>query len=118
MSLCLRTMGGEAVPYDQKVTCCGGALAFSEPEKAQAQIKDIIEAAYDGGAEMLVTPCPLCQANTEVYQGQINKKYGTKFNMPVLYYSQLMTLAYGGSAKEAGLKGQVIGAPRLEQFAG
>ncbi len=26
----------------------------------------------------------------------------TKFNIPVLYYSQLMTLAYGGSAKEAG----------------
>ena len=27
----------------------GGALAFSEPEKSQALIKDIIEAAYDGG---------------------------------------------------------------------
>jgi heterodisulfide reductase subunit B len=101
-----------------KVTCCGGALAFSEPEKAQAQIKDIIEAAYDSGAEMLVTPCPLCQANTEVYQGQINKKYGTKFNMPVLYYSQLMVLAYGGSAKDAGLNGQVIKARKLEEFAG
>ncbi|HNF90359.1 MAG TPA: CoB--CoM heterodisulfide reductase iron-sulfur subunit B family protein, partial [Thiobacillaceae bacterium] len=80
----IESVGGEAVKYDQKVTCCGGALAFSEPDKAQAQIKDIIESAYDNGAEMLVTPCPLCQANTEVYQGQINKKYGTKFNMPVL----------------------------------
>jgi heterodisulfide reductase subunit B2 len=83
---------------------------FSEPEKAQGQIKDIIEAAYDGGAEMIVTPCPLCQANVEVYQGQINKKYGTKFDIPVLYYSQLMTLAYGGSAKEAGLNGRAASA--------
>ena len=114
----IEIVGGEAVPYDQKVTCCGGALAFSEPEKAQAQIKDIIESAYDNGAEMIVTPCPLCQANTEVYQGQINKKYGTKFNMPVLYYSQLMALAYGSSAKDAGLKGNVIRASKLEQFAG
>jgi heterodisulfide reductase subunit B len=114
----IETVGGEAVPYDQKVTCCGGALAFSEPEKAQAQIKDIIESAYDNGAEMLVTPCPLCQANTEVYQGQINKRYGTKFNMPVLYYSQLMVLAYGGSAKEAALDGHVIRARKLEDFAG
>ncbi len=112
----VETVGAEAVPYDQKVTCCGGALAFSEPDKAQAQIKDIIESAYDNGAEMLVTPCPLCQANTEVYQGQINKKYGTKFNMPVLYYSQLMTLAYGGSAKDAGLAGNVIRARKLEEF--
>jgi heterodisulfide reductase subunit B len=114
----IETVGAEAVPYDQKVTCCGGALAFSEPDKAQAQIKDIIESAYDNGAEMLVTPCPLCQANTEVYQGQINKKYGTKFQMPVLYYSQLMTLAYGGSAKDAGLNGNVIRARKLEEFAG
>ena len=113
----VETMGATAVPYDQKVTCCGGALAFSEPEKSQAQIKDIVEAAYDGGADYIVTPCPLCQANVEVYQGAINKKYGTKFKIPVLYYSQLMTLAYGGSAKEAGLNGQVIRAPKLEEFA-
>jgi len=113
----VETMGGEAVSYDQKVTCCGGALAFSEPEKSQKQIKDIIESAYDHGAEMIVTPCPLCQANVEVYQGQINQRHGTKFNIPVLYYSQLMTLAYGGSAKEAGLDGQVIRAPKLEALA-
>jgi heterodisulfide reductase subunit B len=113
----VEAVGAQATKFDQKVTCCGGALAFSEPDKAQAQIRDIIEAAYDSGAEMLVTPCPLCQANTEVYQGQINKKYGTKFNMPVLYYSQLLTLAYGGTAKEAGLDGNVIRARKLEDFA-
>ncbi len=113
----IETVGAEATPYDQKVTCCGGALAFSEPEKAQAQIKDIIESAYDSGAEMVVTPCPLCQANVEVYQGQINKRYGTKFNLPVLYYSQLMVVAYGGSAKDAGLNGQVIRARKLEDMA-
>ena len=103
--------------YDQKVTCCGGALAFSEPEKSQAQIKKIIESAYDFGADMIVTPCPVCQMNTEVYQGQINKKYGTKFNIPVLYYSQLMTVAYGGTAKEAGLDGNIIRATKLEEIA-
>ncbi len=92
--------------YEQKVTCCGGALAFSEPEKSQAQIKKIIESAYDHGADMIVTPCPVCQMNVEVYQGQINKKYGTKFKIPVVYYSQLMAVAYGATAKEAGSRRQ------------
>ncbi len=55
--------------------------------------------------------------NVEVYQGQINKKYGTKFNMPVVYYSQLMAVAYGGSAKDAGLDGNIIRATRLEEIA-
>lgn len=114
----VETVGGEAAAkYEQKVTCCGGALAVSEPEKSQAQIKDIVESAYDHGADMIVTPCPLCQANVEIYQADINKKYGTKFNMPVTYYSQLMTVAYGGSAKEAGLDGQLIKATRLEEIA-
>jgi heterodisulfide reductase subunit B len=103
--------------YEEKVTCCGGALAFSEPDKSQAQIKKIIEAAYDHGADMIVTPCPVCQMNVEIYQGQINKKYGTKFKMPVVYYSQLMTVAYGGSAKEAGLDGNIIRATKLEEIA-
>jgi heterodisulfide reductase subunit B len=66
---------------------------------------------------MIVTPCPLCQANVEIYQGEINRKYGTRFNMPVMYYSQLMTLAYGGTAKEAGLDGHVIRAKKLEEIA-
>ncbi len=114
----IETVGAEPVEdYEKKVQCCGGALAFSEPEKSQAMIKDIIEAAYDGGADMIVTPCPVCQMNVEVYQEQINKRYGTKFKMPVVYYSTLLAVAYGKSAKEAGLDGQVIPATKLEEIA-
>ena len=114
----VETMGAEPLTkYEQKVTCCGGALAFSEPDKAQKQIRDIVESAYDHGADMIVTPCQLCQANVEIYQSEINKKQGTKLNLPVVYYSQLMTVAYGGSAKEAGLDGQLIKAAKLEGLA-
>ncbi|HEY5000116.1 MAG TPA: CoB--CoM heterodisulfide reductase iron-sulfur subunit B family protein [Usitatibacter sp.] len=114
----VETVGAAPIPeYDQKVTCCGGALAFSEPEKSQKQIRDIVESAYDHGADMIVTPCPLCQANVEIYQDEINRREGTKFAMPVLYYSQLMTVAYGGDSKAAGLDGQMIRAPQLERIA-
>jgi len=114
----VETMGAEPITnYDKKVSCCGGALAFSEPEKSQALIKDIIESAYDGGAEMIVTPCPVCQMNVEIYQNDINAKYKTKFNIPVVYYSTLMSVAYGKSGKEAGLDGQIIKAKKLEEIA-
>jgi len=114
----IELVGAEpATGYERKITCCGGALAFSEPEKSQKQIRDIVESAYDHGAEMIVTPCQLCQANVEVYQSEINKKKGTKLAMPVVYYSQLMTVAYGGSLKEAGLDGHVIQPQRLQQIA-
>ena len=112
------TLGADSVPtYEKKVQCCGGALAFSEPAKSQEMIKGIIEAAYDHGADMIVTPCPVCQMNVEVYQDQINATYGTKFKMPVVYYSTLMAVAFGRSAKDAALNGQVIAAKKLEEVA-
>jgi heterodisulfide reductase subunit B len=112
------TLGADAIPtYEKKVQCCGGALAFSEPAKSQEMIKGIIEAAYDHGADMIVTPCPVCQMNVEVYQDQINATYGTKFKMPVVYYSTLMAVAFGRSAKDAALNGQVIAAKKLEEVA-
>jgi len=86
--------------------------------KSQKQIRDIVESAYDHGAEMIVTPCQLCQANVEIYQSEINKKQGTKLAMPVVYYSQLMSVAYGGSVKEAGLDGHVIQPKKLQDIAG
>ena len=114
----VETMGADSIPdYEKKVQCCGGALAFSEPEKSQNMIKGIIEAAYDHGADMIVTPCPVCQMNVEVYQDQINETHGTKFKMPVVYYSTLMSVAYGRSAQDAALNGQVIPAKKLEEIA-
>ncbi len=115
----VETMGATAIgDYDKKVSCCGGGLAFGEPAKAQALIKDIIEAACDAGADMIATPCPVCQMNVEVYQDQINAKYNTDFKIPVVYYSTLMAVAYGVNGKRAGLDGQIIRAKQLEDIAG
>jgi len=114
----VETLGGDSVPdYEKKVQFCGGALAVSEPEKSQGMVKGIIEAAYDHGADMIVTPCPVCQMNVEVYQDQINATYGTKFKMPVVYYSTLMAVSYGRSAKDAALNAQIIPAKQLEALA-
>ena len=114
----VETLGGDSLPdYEKKVQCCGGALIFSEPEKSQEMIKGIIESAYDHGADMIVTPCPVCQMNVEVYQDEINSTYGTKFKMPVVYYSTLMAVAFGRSADDAALDGQIIPAKQLEELA-
>nr|VFK25803.1 MAG: heterodisulfide reductase subunit B [Candidatus Kentron sp. MB] len=112
-------LGAEPITnYEKKVQCCGGALIFSEPEKSQAMIKDIIQAAYDQGADMIATPCPVCQMNVEIYQGKINERENTDFNMPVVYYSTMMAVAFGKSAKESALNGQVIRAEKLDKIAG
>jgi len=94
----------------------GPAVSVTVPDFTESE-RELVESAYDHGAEMIVTPCPPCQANVEVYQSEINREQGTKFNMPVLYYSQLMTVAHGGSVKEAGLDGHLIQPTRLQEIA-
>lgn len=66
---------------------------------------------------MIVTPSQLCQANVEIYQTEINKKKGAKLAMPVVYYSQLMTVAYGRTSKQAGLDGNILRPTKLFDFA-
>ena len=65
---------------------------------------------------MIVTSCPVCQMNVEVYQNDINAKYKTRFKMPVTYYSQLMSVAYSKDRKQSVLNGQVIAAKQLEDI--
>ena len=62
----------------------------------------------------LPQPCPLCQTNVEMYQPAINKKFGTDFNIPVVFYSQLMAKAFGLDAKkDAGLHRNTIRSEKL-----
>ena len=115
----VEAVGAEPIrTYEKKVSCCGGALAFSEPDKSFNLIKPILESAMDNGADMIVTPCPVCQMNTEVYQDKINAKFGTNFNIPVVYYSTLMSVAFGRSAADSALNGQIIQAEKLNKIAG
>jgi heterodisulfide reductase subunit B2 len=55
-----------------------------------------------------VTACPLCQVNLECYQKQVNKEFGTEFNMPVMYFTQLMGLALGIPPKRLGIGSELV----------
>jgi heterodisulfide reductase subunit B len=37
----------------------------------------------------------MCQMNLDAYQGKISSKLGIKINMPVLFLTQLLGLAFG-----------------------
>ncbi|CAA7625179.1 CoB--CoM heterodisulfide reductase iron-sulfur subunit B family protein [Magnetospirillum sp. SS-4] len=91
--------GAEAVPFKGKTKCCGGSVSVMSPDKTLHLMKDILDEVKASGAEAVVTPCPLCQTNLEMYQPQINKAFGTDFNYPVLFYSQVMAVAFGLEGK-------------------
>ncbi len=62
-------------------------------------------AAADAETDVIATPCPLCQQNVEIYQDAINKKFRTDHKIPVVFYSQLMAVAFGmDPEKDAALR--------------
>ncbi|MBI3435967.1 MAG: CoB--CoM heterodisulfide reductase iron-sulfur subunit B family protein [Proteobacteria bacterium] len=114
----VKACGAEAVEYDPKTSCCGGSVSVYSPDKTLHLIKKIVQAAVDAGADVIATPCPLCQQNVEMYQSAINKEFGTNFNIPVVFYSQLMAVAFGMDAKkDAALDQNMIKPLKLVEMA-
>jgi heterodisulfide reductase subunit B len=37
----------------------------------------------------------MCQLNLDAYQGETNRHFGTDFRVPVVFFTQLMGLAFG-----------------------
>lgn len=101
-------LGALNVPFPMKVRCCGGMLMTTYPKIALKLVKEVLESAQENDAECIVTTCPLCQINLEAYQGKINAMFGTKFNIPVLFFTQLLGLALGAEPTELGLQRQLI----------
>jgi len=109
----IASLGSESVPFPLKARCCGGSLIISEEDLALGLIRKIFDSASSNGAECLVTVCPLCQTNLDAYQSRVNKKFKTDYQLPVLFFTQLMGIAFGLSEEDLGLKTGIVPAERV-----
>ena len=69
-------------------------------------VRNLLENAVQSGAAIIATACPLCQVNLECYQKQVNSEFGTDFNVPVLYFTQLVGLALGRARRTSWASGR------------
>lgn len=105
----LEALGAEAVPFPKKMLCCGSGIFLPEMDYCLDLVKTILEDALNHGAKMVSTVCPMCAMNLEMYQDRINKKYGTRLDVPIVYLTQLMAAAFGMDLKkDAALNRNVI----------
>jgi len=71
-------------------------------------VRNLLENAVQSGAALIATACPLCQVNLECYQKQVNTEFGTDFNVPVLYFTQLVGLALGLAPDRLGIGSELV----------
>ncbi len=96
-------LGGEAVQWPYKTECCGASLAIAQPKVGLKLIYDILTMAQSAGAEGIVTACPLCMVNLDMRQSDLNSKTGSKFNIPIFYFTELMGIAFGEKPDKVGV---------------
>ena len=117
MDRLLRALGAEVVDYPLKTQCCGGHMTVIGPEVAYGLIRRLVNGAASAGADAIVTLCPMCQLNLDAYQVEMNKFFKTEYAVPVLYFTQLMGVAFGRSTAELGIgKEFIAAAPALARI--
>ena len=95
--------GAESVEWSGKVDCCGGMQNLTRTEITVRRSAAVIEMAQDAGADCIAVACPMCQISLDVRQADMEKLLGRKYNMPVIYVTQLIGLALGIPPEELGL---------------
>ncbi len=97
-------VGAEARDWSYKSACCGASLSLSRPDIVINLGSNLIHEARRAGAEAIVVACPLCHANLDARQFQMELEEP----MPVLYFTQLLALAMGLPATDAALDKNIV----------
>ena len=106
-------LGGQTVPFAKRLDCCGFHAVYPAEKSVMRMTGQIVDSAAASGATCLVTPCPLCQMQLDIYQEAAQDISKSKARMPVLHLSQLVGIALGIPAKELGLDYNVIDATKV-----
>lgn len=103
MDTLLTAIGAETVQWSHKAECCGGGFAISQTDIVVDLGGQVLEAARQGGADAIVVACPMCQANLDTRQRAIESDRKQSYELPIIYFTQLLGLALGYSPKQLGM---------------
>ena len=111
--------GAVSVAYPDKLRCCGGGLLAIDENVALTMGKEKLAQIKDSGAEAMVLMCPFCSVMYDDNQRKMESQFSAEFQLPVLYYPQLLGLALGIEPKALGLNmNRVKTKPLLARLAG
>jgi heterodisulfide reductase subunit B len=99
----IRLLGATSVDYPEKLDCCGALLLWSRLEAALTFAGLKLMAVQEHGFDGLVVSCPACHLMFDARQKAAGATVGSKLNLPVLYYSQLLGKAMGIEEEKLGL---------------
>jgi len=113
----MEAAGAHVVDYPLKAHCCGGSLMGTMEEIGVRLNFLLLKEAKTRSANVLATVCPLCQYNLEAYQGKMRHTFNDDISLPIVYFTQLLGLAFGLSPTSVGLQRNFVTAEPLPAMA-
>ncbi len=95
LSKIAEALGADSVDFPLSARCCGGSQMMTNEEVALGMCRELLTGMANSGADVVITTCPLCHMNLDMFQKTVNGRFGTSFSIPVLYFTQIMGIAMG-----------------------
>jgi len=96
--------GAKVVDYKNKLECCGGAILGVEQDISLNMAKKKLDNITSNKVDALVTICPFCTVMYQDNQRKIESKFEVKYELPVLFYPQVLGLAFGIDQRKLGFR--------------
>jgi len=96
--------GATPVEYTEEMLCCGAGVGNMEEEPSMQVLANKFTSALNAGAEAFVVICPACFQQMDTNQKKAGTQSNKTFNIPILYLTELMALAFGENPDDLGLK--------------
>jgi heterodisulfide reductase subunit B len=110
--------GATPVQYKDKLQCCGGGILAVDEKTPVKMVKQKLDHIKERNADAMILLCPFCNIMYDEYQSTVETTFNVRYNIPILYYPQLLGLAMGLDPKKdlAVNKNQVKVTPLLEKI--
>ncbi len=113
MDRLLQWAGIQTVDWAAKTECCGAIFSLVDPEVVIQLSRKVLDAAHTAGAQAIAVGCPMCQVNLDGREADIEARTGVKYDLPILYFSQLLGLAMGIPEEGLGLWRHIVEPGRI-----
>jgi len=89
----LSALGAKVIENPMTVECCGAHQIITNKEAVLDCVQRIVKTSQSRGADVIVTPCPLCQYNLTTGQKSLFEKGKINRQTPVIYLSELLIIS-------------------------
>lgn len=89
------TLGAEAVESPFMTECCGSYLTVKDKHLVADRTNKIVSNITRKNADLIMVSCPLCLFNLDRRQKEARELNPSLPEIPIVYFTQLMALAFG-----------------------